>query len=356
MGAIPNSPPSTPNTPSPAPPAPAAWSASTLYPNGSIVIASGGVKDHYYQATAGGVSAANAPAFPINGTAVTESEQVIYIDSGAGLSSGTKVKIWQPHTPFFVGDVIYDEVTGHSYYVAQGGLSGGSKPAFAITNPLVAADKMTASVQWQDLGAALPATASVGTSPSDLTLSVLNLTLPQVQVLGRFNLTSGVVVSSLKVPSVTSFTGTGPTTTGTGTPGTGCPRGITSCTVYTSTPGSRLVDPVLGITVYALRPLDAERPFRMPDLTPAPSLGISLSSPTSNFHVGLSSEFFIRNLQVMYGVSFVQETHLTGTINAPGAANNTSQYATSVNTLKKFNEGEFFGFTYDITGFIQSLF
>ena len=113
-------------------------------------------------------------------------------------------------------------------------------------------------------------------------------------MLSRFNLSSGVIVSSLRSASVSSFTASGTTN---------CPKNFTgSCTLYALSKGSHLVDPVLGVTVYAFKPIDAERLFNWSDLFPAPTFDLSLSSPTSNFYFGFSSELFLRNFQAVYGV------------------------------------------------------
>jgi hypothetical protein len=82
----------------------------------------------------------------------------------------------------------------------------------------------------------------------------------------------------------------------------------------------------------------------------APTFDISLSSPTTNFHVGFASELLVRNLQLVYGASLIQETRLAGTtagepVGVPG----------TLLTAKKANYGGFFGFTFNISGFIQSL-
>jgi hypothetical protein len=58
----------------------------------------------------------------------------------------------------------------------------------------------------------------------------------------------------------------------------------------------------------------------------------------------------MRNLQLVYGISTVQETRLSGNITAVGY----NQW-TSLSTTKKFNRGGFIGVTFNITGFIQSL-
>jgi hypothetical protein len=204
--------------------------------------------------------------------------------------------------------------------------------------------------QWQDIGTTSPASASLGTQPADQTVSLLNLTLPQVHSLVWFNLASGVVASSLRPTIATSYPGFGPSQQNSSTNPNICPIGLSSCTLYTISSGSRLIDPVLGLTVYALRPLDVEQPFRLQDLLPAPVFNLSLSSPTANVYVGLASEFFIRNPQLVYGPSFVQETRAPmGT--PPAMVNNQPAY---FSTTKKFDQGGFIGFTVNITGLVNA--
>jgi hypothetical protein len=100
----------------------------------------------------------------------------------------------------------------------------------------------------------------MGTQPSDQTDNLLSLTFPQTQVLGRFNLASGVVFSSLVPPSINSFPSID------GSKGGACPSGVATCTVYTATSGSHLIDPVLGVSVYLLKPMDAERNQQLSDM------------------------------------------------------------------------------------------
>jgi|GEM_PF-4946536 len=345
-------------------PTPQAWAPSTAYAKGTVVVPPG-QKDstggHYYSAESDGVSSANAPAFPVDGTDVSESDGIYYMDAGTTPPTTGALRIWEPHTLYRVNDVVLDARTGHYYTVVQGGISGptprrvktdsaAAATEFFVPNPKTEPAQATdGTVQWQDLGSTLPAGTLVGNQPSDLTLNVLNLSLPQTHVLSYFNLASGVVVSSIKPPSINSVTANSTS---------GCLPGVNSCTIYTSSKGGRLIDPVLGITVYAIKPLDAERPFRWTDTVPAPTLDISLSSPTSNFHIGFASEFLVRNLQVVYGVSAVEESRLAGTITyEPGNKSmpGPGTQATALYTSKKFNYGGFVGFTFNITGFIQSL-
>jgi hypothetical protein len=335
-----------------------AWAQNTAYAEGNYVTPSA-ANGFFYKALNSGVSGSVAPAFPLDGDApVVESAGLIWLDLGPGSTPPQAIKTlkkWSPNTPYVLTDGLFDPDTGHYYLAIQPGISGSDEPPFDVPAPQVVTDSGSSpqNVEWQDLGTTLPASASLGTQPSDQTVNVLNLTYPQIQLLGRFNLTSGVVMTSVRPPSITSYTGSGPTPANknSGAPattGTGCPTGITSCTVYAWSKGSHLIDPVLGVTVYAI-PLDAERPYRWADMFPAPTLNISLSSPTSNFHTGFSSEFLIRNLQIVYGASFVQQSRLGLPITSVGAQ------MTSIYTTKKFTTGGFVGFTFNISGFIQAL-
>jgi hypothetical protein len=92
-------------------------------------------------------------------------------------------------------------------------------------------------------------------------------------------------------------------------------------------------------------PMDAERDWRPRDLTPGLSVGFSLTSPSSNFYFGGSSEFFLRNVQLVYGVSVAK-------VSAAGSGSN----GTSPSTTQNFHSGWYTGLTFNVSGFIQGLF
>jgi hypothetical protein len=335
-----------------------AWAPGIAYAEGAFVTASPS-NGYFYQATVAGVSGAFQPAFPIeDGGTVTESARLIWLDAGPGATQPSSIKVlkkWTASTPYILGDGVLDNATGHYYVAIQPGVSGVAPPQFAAPGPPLALPAPqivpdSPPLQWQDIGTTPPASASLGTQPADLTVNVLNLTLPQVHSLTWFNLASGVVVSSLRPTSVTTYAGVGPGSQSNANADDVCPVGVSSCTLYTTSKGSHLIDPVVGLTVYALHPLDVERPFRMQDLTPAPTFDLSVLSPTTNFHIGFSSEFFVRNLQLNYGGSFVQETRVP-----PGTPTATiDNQPAYLSTVKKFNKGGFFGFTLNISGLINA--
>jgi hypothetical protein len=327
------------------------WTASVAYSEGALVTPSP-TNGYMYQATVAGVSGTFQPDFPVADGAppVSESTGLLWLDAGSGSTQPSAIqhlKKWTPRTAYALGDGILDNATGHYYLAIQPGISGPEPgPHFFVPAPQVV-DGTTQ--QFQDVGTSPPASAALGTQPADETASANNLTLPQTHSLAWFNLASGVIVSSLRPPAVASYAGVGPSSNSTTFPDV-CPTGVSACTLYTVSPGSHLVDPVLGLTVYALHPFDFEQPFRLQDLIPAPTFNLSVLAPTTNFHVGLASEFFVRNLQLTYGASIVQETRLpSGT---PAAT--ISGQPAYLTTVKRFNKGGFFGFTLNITGLINA--
>lgn len=211
------------------------------------------------------------------------------------------------------------------------GTSGAQPPEFLppISHPIV----------WQDTGT----TASTAGVPVDQVLTPGPLTLPQSHSLYYFNLSSGVVYNSIRSQNFAFQLPAGATTCGTTPP---------ACKAV-QTKGSPTIDPLLLLTAYA-PPLDAESPYdwkrdflRVPGF----SLGFSLSSPTSNFYLGGSSEFPVRNVQLVYGVIFTKSAILPPAASrAPGTVGGTP------NTQQKFRTGYFIGFTCNFANFIQSLF
>jgi hypothetical protein len=93
--------------------------------------------------------------------------------------------------------------------------------------------------------------------------------------------------------------------------------------------------------------MDAERPWRKRDLVPGLTFGVSLSNPTTNFYFGGSSELFIRNLQLVYGLALNRVMALD--------AASLQLSATTAATHQVFAKGGFVGLSFNITGFIQSL-
>jgi hypothetical protein len=321
-----------------------AWQAGTAYAKGAYVVPNP-ANGFYYEAKVAGVSGSNPPAFPVKDKQrVTESAGLIWMDVGSSSTLPGAIKTlkdWNPKAAFVLGDGIVDRKSGHYYVAIQSGISGEDEPPFSIPVPQVVASSAydkEAAIEWQDLGTTPLASASIGTPPSDQTLNLQTLTSPQVHVLSRFNLSSGVIVSNLIPPSFSSVTVT-----------KGCPNGAATCTAYVQSRGTRLIDPVLGVTVYAIRPLDAEQPFKWKDMTPAPTFDLSLSSPTSNFYFGFSSEFLMRNLQLVYGASIIQESRLGGTVTT------INNQPTALFLTKKYNVGGYLGFSFNISGFLQSI-
>ncbi len=226
------------------------------------------------------------------------------------------------------------KTAGAVYVTTQGGTSGDKplQPYLAIASFARTTD---ADVEWFDAGTVPPASVSA-TPPPDQSVSLLNVTLPQIHSLSYFNLAAGLAVSTVRPPNNLVR--------------------LMADKQYTfqSDRGTPIVDPTVFLTWY-IQPLDAERPSRFWDdflRIPGLTVGVSLASPTSNFYVGGTSEL-VRNVELVYGGMIAKITEL-----APGANGMTvtvSQGTPSAPTEQHFATGLFVGLTFNVTGFIQGL-
>jgi hypothetical protein len=378
----------------------ARWKSNHPYPIGFIV---NGFNDHDYQVIrfTAGVSGTKEQVFQIAPaktivdvnveSKVTEQQTGLeWLDLGDVPPQNDppeKPEEWVSNHRYSKGEVIFVLGVGNGrYYRALNTAKSGNYSPFQNVNT-------PDSVTWVDSGTTQPASLAGGT-PADQTVSLINLTLPQAHSLSYFNISAGVVVDFKKplafgfVPAL-SFPGAPGTLPAGYTPGafppatgtvfavdpiTGCtisaklisttgtttqPASVWECPTLTGA-GAMSVDPVLVLTGY-LVPVDAERPVRFwgrgwwRDYLPAPGLGISLSNPTTNFYLGASSEALVRNLQFFYGVGF----HDSPVSLAPGSSQPIwSGVGTppAVATKSGFQKGAFFGATFNLSGFVQTLF
>jgi hypothetical protein len=182
-------------------------------------------------------------------------------------------------------------------------------------------------IQWEDMGTSVP-TAVSSSQPADQTVAQA-YALTQVHQPYYFNLSTGLVVSTIHSRTFGWATNA---------PG-----------VYTpiQTASNPIVDPALFLTIYWPHPMDAESPWSPRNLIPAPTLGMSFTSPASNFYIGLSSEI-VRNVQIVFGASTAEPQRLSST---SVSATNTGAPPTS----QKFTMGGFVGFSLNISGFIQTV-
>lgn len=308
-------------------PDPPMWQANYAYAAGAQVTPNP-PNGHYYQAQTAGVTGPYSPAFPVDGSTVLETDRLVWTDSGVALPTGGKLKQWQAGTPFMIGDVVQDSLTGRYYTVIQAGISGDHAPSFYLPTPKTVHDP-TYQINWQDLGTTLPSSISSGQpQPADQTVSTIAYSFPQAHSLSYFSLTSGVVVSSIKTPSFLN-------TSSSSTPN------------WTTVKNGPIVDPVLALTAF-IKPVDAERPWHLSDLTPGASVAFSLTSPGTNFYFGGSSVAFSRNIQVLYGFSVARISILE-----PASFQVSS---TSAATRQRFAKGAFIGVSFNIVGLITSVF
>jgi hypothetical protein len=223
-------------------------------------------------------------------------------------------------------------------------LNGDTIPSVAVSalyhTPLPVAAQKTDPAPLDSKGNLITQPVTITTTDTvpwpDQVFQLLSLTLPQVHPKYYFNVSTGVVASFLHNPSFTRVAL--PPATGTGAP-----------TSYTTqeTKGNYLVNPVILFSAY-LRPMDAERPWNAKDLTPAPCVGFSLTSPATSFFFGATMEVR-RNVQIAAGVNLAKVTALTPTGYVDPAS------STAPATQQVFHPGAFVGMTVNIS-FITSLF
>jgi hypothetical protein len=319
---------------------PKPWSNNTAYEIGNIILAP--TNTNYYiaiDASGDQKTGNNFPVFPVTSIASTREnpidqlpktdDQSVQWQATGKISPACNAKSdtsrpWLPTTVYKVNDIVCDPSDGREYRALVAGTSGAKIPDFARSPtgkyPIV----------WFDSGTIPPASVSNG-QPPDQSLSLLNLQLPQSHSRSYYNISSGVVVSSIRNKSFGFATQPGSSTN------SGMP-------VQTSS--NLLVDPVLMFTVYII-PIDAERHWQPKDLYPGVSFGLSLSSPSSNFYFGGSSEI-LRNLQLVYGFNVAKVTKL-----AEGTVPTSS---TSPATVQRYAKGGYIGLTFNLSGFIQGLF
>jgi hypothetical protein len=151
------------------------------------------------------------------------------------------------------------------------------------------------------------------------------------------------------------------TDTSTGAPSKNAPvYPVYECPMKTGT-GTRPVDAVLVLTAYLL-PVDEEVPWQFEfwkpgawrGWVPAPSFGMSLTSPTSNFYIGGSNEIFVRNLQVFYGLSVLsQQSRLSAPGLQPLWGGQSTAPTPAIISANQY--GMFIGATFNLSNFVQSL-
>lgn len=217
------------------------------------------------------------------------------------------------------------------YKAANDGMSGPepSQPFF----PAGQTEVNSGTPKWADAGL-LPPQAVTGALPSDQTVNMLTLQLPQVHTKSYYNLASGVVYSTVHSRTFA------------------IPSGATDTSGQTQTSSSPTIDPVLFFTGYPW-PSDTEQHCSFPrclwQTKPGVSFGLSLVSPSNSFYGGGSFELF-RNIQVVIGNNWAKQAQL------PATPVKLASNATTAVTVQKFKNGAFYGLTLNVSGFIQGLF
>lgn len=361
------------------------WAAKDAYKEGDVIFVP--ANGHYYTAIHDGTSGAMRPAFLANKQFLIPDAMPTLPDSVPDRMMGRdreahtvpwklKAEItadppcslpsdleppsafpdWQKGKSYASGNCIQDPTTKAYFQLTPSNPPGpGPFTSLLQGRPLFSSvgvqPQQIPPIQWEDSGTSPPTLVASG-QPADQTISQ-TYQLPQVHSKYYFNLASGAIVSTVHSQSFGWETITQPSGSGaTAQPGS---------YMAIRTGGSVIVDPVLFFSAY-LWPMDAESTWQKSNLRPALTFGLSLSAPASNFYFGLSSEFR-RNIQVVYGFTVAQQAKLAPglyqpTNPAPGKcqANCSTSNATPPPTVQTFKPGGFIGISYNITGFIQSLF
>jgi hypothetical protein len=258
-------------------------------------------------------------------------DSAIY-DTACGGPAATQ-QPWKSATHYNLGTVVCNpKERGREYVVIASpsptSKTGNSTPVFSHKDELL---YTVAAVTWTDLGQIQP--ASVTNSPAtDQTVALLSSKpLPQTHSLYSYNISSGVVVTSIRVPSYGFVAGS--------TPSTNSGKAV-------QTGSTLLIDPVISLTKY-IKPFDAERKWQPSDLIPGITLSFSLSSPTSNFYFGGSSEFQ-RYLQFTYGFAIAKTQQLVSNGYVPSSSSTPA-------TTSVWSKGGYIGLSFNISGLIQGL-
>jgi hypothetical protein len=192
--------------------------------------------------------------------------------------------------------------------------------------------------------------ASNQTAAADLTIPVVSQSLPPVHALSRFNLTVAVVFSAVQTRTYGFALAKTASTTCATQPATASAAAVSYSCVETGS--THIIDPVVFLTYYP-RAIDAERSWSWKDLGyPGVSLGFSMSSPTSNYYLGISEEIQ-RNVQLTAGLTYAKTPRLESidTFSPPPSA-----MSTAPPTVQRFTGSWYVGVSFNILGFIQSLF
>jgi hypothetical protein len=391
------------------------WSRQTYYPVGSVVTSSR-MDGHFYTAVGAGVSGTVEPVFQIALPSAIIDGDIVWADAGpaGAAASGKAPGVWLPTHAFNQGDAIVDPYNGHAYlstsadksktgaatsepfslptpsagtvqtaaaprevsdgsihWLAQppsqvcnnkwlpnhaysngntvgpynglcysadaAGISGAPpiQPYFPASGPATVRESLSASnkLEWLDSGVIPPSTVASGQA-SDQVVNLLNLQLPQTHAKSYYNLAAGIVYSSVRTRTF------------------GIPPGTTNTSGEVQTSSNPTIDPVLLFTFYPW-PSDTESHcsfatcFRQ--TAPGFNFGVSLTSPGSNYYGGVTIEV-LRNVQFVAGGTWAKSAEL------PKQAINLPSNATAAITIQKFKLGAFAGLTFNISGFIQSLF
>jgi hypothetical protein len=303
------------------------WQANFEYvldPANPIRICRRGRPNRLFGLYRAGHSAAAPPSFVLPPIITIERSIGVEWQYAGDACDPQSVPQWQPnHLYLTIGAGVCERgpIT-HLYTVVTTGRSGGARPYFE--NP----GNQPVPPMWADIGLYPPPAVTSG-SATETQTNAISIPLAQVHALAYYNIATGVVVTTIRVPS---FAYTTPPAINNGTPA--------------KVGSSLLIDPVITLTRYFWG-FDAEAKEHASDWRPGLSFSFSLSSPTSNFYFGGSSEP-LRYVQVEYGFALAKVPRLSPGAFAPSSS-------TTPATQQVFAKGGYLGLSFNLSDFVKYL-
>lgn len=230
-------------------------------------------------------------------------------------------------------------------------LTGDTVPVVTVTflyeTPAPQASKAgNGQLQARDANGQQQAHEAADSGPADQAVLSVTDQLPQVHAMYAYNLSFGVLGSTVKEPSFTRIANAPPCPMGVAPPGN--QTSGTCGTFANSTSTSAAVEPVVFFTTYVPQRFDAESHWHPLEMVwpLAPSIGISLTQPSTDFFFGQSSEIR-RGVELVYGWHAARVSYVL-----PGEDPTSSA---SPPTGRQWKSGFFYGVTFTLN-FVQSLF
>jgi hypothetical protein len=272
---------------------------------------------------------------------------------------------WSAHAQYKIGDTIRCEQPSQQRNLCTAGVTGFSgnlepwwpqnQPTSAPTSQSPAGSTRDNQIPWS----AYTPSSTTAASAGDQLANMNGQQLPQVHGPSLWAISTALVYSTGRIPAAYSFKQT---------VASGCPTLASGAKAATlcpdvSTAYQRGTDIALMVSPYVFHHIyskftngpdgvDAETKWsfnNLADYIPEPILGFSLNSPGSNYYGGLSLELLQRDLQVIWGWTWMKAPFLTNPVSAGGSPANT----VTPNTYTGFAHSHFVGIAFNLAGLIS---